>query len=333
MKRTQNQAVMMENAIKNSPDAHIEWNNATLQEWEASFSRIKRSNLLQFFPYAKAMALLNNQRVSNGIIYINGQEAGLVQILEAGIINNAIHGVILDRGPLWFDGYGSLSDFEVFVAEFSKTYPKRFGRKIRFIPEFEDSAAAKQVLASYGYRSSSKTGYETIWLDLNHDLETLRKKLNPKWRNKLNQAERKELDIVWSDEGANFSWLMASYKHDKKLRGYDGPSVKTIIELAKQFSGGKNMLIGTAMLDKQPIAAILLFIHGNAATYQIGYTSDIGRDNRAHYMLLWSALSQIKERNINDLDLGGVNDGSAQGVKTFKKGMGGIISKTLGLYH
>jgi len=91
-------------------------------------------------------------------------------------------------------------------------------------------------------------------------------------------------------------------------------------------------MIGSALLDNQPIAGILLFTHGLSATYQIGYTSDVGRENRAHYALLWSALEKLKERGINYFDLGGVNEKGAKGVKIFKKGMGGTIEKTLGLY-
>ena len=279
------------------------------------------------------MARRNHQAIRCGLIQINGRDAGLVSILEAGILGNTVHGIILDRGPLWFEGYGSANDFKSFLQTFSKTYPKRFGRRIRFIPEIEETPTIKSLLKDYGYKTTSKYGYQTIWLDLKPNLETLRKNLKKKWRNQLNKAEKQNLTITISDTGAYFSWFMQHYTADKAKRKYDGPSPKIITKLAKEFSRGQKMLIATALLEDQPIAAILIFIHGSNATYQIGYTSGAGREKCAHHLLLWNAVIALKERNINDFDLGGINDESAKGVKTFKEGLGGQIYKTPGLYH
>ncbi len=313
-----------------------QWNTLGLDEWHARLAKVKRLNLLQSEDYLYAVASLNQQRISRGLITVDGREAGICSLLEAGILKNAIHGMLLDRGPLWFDGYGSANHIEGFVSDLAQKYPRRFGRRIRFIPEFEDKPQTRQLMQTHGYKSGSTDGYETIWMDLRPSAEELRKNLNPKWRNKLNQSDRKSLEIIWSNAGINsisFKWLMAQYIRDKAARKYDGPSFKIMKALGDSFSRGKNMLIGCALLDKQPIAGILLFIHGFSATYQIGYTSDAGRDNRAHYALLWSALEQLKDRQVCDFDLGGTNVKGAKGVRTFKKGMGGTIEKTLGLYH
>ena len=326
--------MIKEKPLKNTVfDCEIEWNHLTVEAWESRFKTIKRSNLLQSFAYGRAMAILNHQSLRQGVIKINGQEAGLVQVLEAGILWDAVQGVLLDRGPLWFKGFGGILDFEAFLKAFSKEYPKRFGRRIRFIPEVKQSTAAVQVMKDYGYRVASQRGYQTIWLDLSRDLEVLRQNLKSKWRNVLKKAEKQNLEVIWSDKGEHFAWLINHYAADKAVRGYDGPSPKTISILAKEFSRGQNMLIGTALLDGEPIAAILLFNHGSSATYQIGFTSDIGREKCAHHLLLWRAIIELKERDINDFDLGGINEETAKGVKLFKEGLGGKIYETLGLYH
>lgn len=317
-------------------DVSIQWNALGADEWQTRLAKVKRLNLLQSDDYLYAMAQLNQQRISRGLITVDGQEAGICSMLEAGLFKNTIHGMILDRGPLWFEGYGSIEHFDGFVGDLAAKYPKRFGRRTRFIPEFEDTLEARQLMQGYGYKLGSADGYETMWLDLRPSTEDLRKNLNPKWRNKLNQSERKSLEIIWSNAGVNSinsKWLMAQYIEDKALRKYDGPSYKTMKALGDSFSRGKNMYVGACLLDKQPIAGILIFIHGCSATYQIGYTSDAGRENRAHYALLWNVLEVLKDRQVYDLDLGGTNAEGAKGVRTFKKGMGGTIEKTLGLYH
>ena len=333
MKTIQDQADMTQKALKNLSKCTIEWNFQDLEYWSQCFSRINRSNLLQCHSYGVAIARQNHQRINKGLIYRNGEPAGLVQILEAGIFKNSIHAIVLDRGPLWFDGYGSLEDMKAFLDAFSMQFPRRFGRKVRIIPEIKNSNRSKILMEKCGFRPASEHGYQTIWLDLRKEQEVLRKELKKSWRNCLSQAERKGLEITWSDEDENFSWLMKHYSMDKHTKGYDGPSVKTMIALAGEFSRGKNMLIGTAMLDSQPIAAILTFVHGKSATYQIGYSSEEGRKSKAHYLLLWSVLKQLKERKVDDFDLGGINEKDAKGVRDFKLGMGGQVVKTLGLYN
>lgn len=314
----------------------IHWNKERDERWQACLSKVQKMNLLQSEDYVHAMAKANQQRIQRCLITIEGQDAGLCTILEAGLFKNAFHGVILDRGPLWFPGYGSPANFKDFTAAFAQQYPNRFGRRRRFIPEIIDKDITRQSLQEVGFKHRNTHGYETIWLDIRPELEILRKNLNPKWRNKLNQSGRKSLELLWSDGNTNstaFKWLMAQYIRDRAQRKYDGPSFKTMKMLGESFSRGKNMLIACALLDKKPIAGILFFIHGASATYQIGYTSDVGRENRAHYALLWEALEALKKRGVQNLDLGGVNEEGAKGVKTFKKGMGGKVEKTMGLYY
>ena len=88
----------------------IDWNVLSFSEWEQRFKKLNRATLLQSYPYAQAMAEISGQKPRWGLIKIDNVEAGLVQILEVGFLKNLIHAVILDRGPLWFDGFGDWCD-------------------------------------------------------------------------------------------------------------------------------------------------------------------------------------------------------------------------------
>ncbi len=332
MKRVQNQAVMSIKTRKNHKKCEIVWNDVSYEQWQGHFNKIEYSNLLQSVPYGCVVAQMNQQRLRHGIILIDEQEAGVVQILEAGLFRNMVHGLIIDRGPLWFDGRGGVDDMACFLDAFCRKFPKRLGRRIRFIPEVADTQNMHDLLVQYGFQKKGTHNYQTYWLDIKPDMDALRQNLSGRWLRQLKKAEKSNLEIVWSDEGAHFAWLMNNYGQDRDQRNYDGASVKTMIALSREFSRGKNMLIGTALLEGEPIASILLLNHGRASTYQIGYSSDIGREKRAHYALLWRALSELKERNIDAFDLGGVNDESAKGVKVFKEGMGGALHEMLGFY-
>ncbi|MCK5284995.1 MAG: GNAT family N-acetyltransferase [Alphaproteobacteria bacterium] len=306
----------------------IIWNKLSLSEWEEVFRLVSRSNLLQSYAYGQAICALNRQTARWGVIEIAGKRAGIVQILEAGAFKKLFHAVIIDRAPLWFKGYGNAEHFKAFAIALNSEFPRRIGRKRRFIPETQDSNA----LIKSGFKPINKNTYQTIWLDLRLSDESLLKNLNAKWRNKLRKSQKANLKIEWDDIGQHLPWLLNIYNADKKARGYNGASVKLLIALAKTFIPKKNMLIARALIDNKPVAAILVLNHGSSATYQIGWSSPDGRKTAAHNLLLWDALKILKNKGIKDFDLGGINDESAKGVKKFKENMGGEIVYLAGLY-
>lgn len=306
----------------------IKWNTLSFPEWEQRFKQLNRATLLQSYPYAQAMFDLNKQKPRWGLIEIEGKEAGLVQILEAGLFKNLIHAMILDRGPLWFDGFGSNDDITAFFTALNKQFPRRIGRKCRIIPEIQEN---NKTLDQLGYETSN-TSYETIWIDVTQPQDALKEGLKKNWRGVLNKAEKAGMEIEWDSKGDHLSWLLQHYAVDRETKGYDGPSVKLLKALAKYHLPRGEFLIGRARIDAKEVAGILILCHGSGATYQVGFTTPEGRDNGAHHLLLWHALGVLKFKRIKDFDLGGINDDTAKGVKKFKSGMGGQTVRLAGMY-
>lgn len=311
----------------------IDWNALTLEDWNKRFVSCPRSTLLQSYNYARGVCPIYGQKARWGQIFIDGQEAGLVQILEAGILWDVLHAVILDRGPLWFEGFGSAVHIKLFFEEFNKQFPGRLGRTRRIIPEVEESPASRSLFDQLPLKRQNFTGYQTRWLDLTQDEDVLRASFHKKWRNLLNKAERQDLKIEWDDQGLWLSWLMEVYQADKGNKGYQGVDPSILQNIVTSSLPDPCTIIGKASVCGRPVSAILMFCHGRSATYQVGWVSREGRSLAANYKLLWEALLVLKDKSIKEFDLGGVNDDSAAGVKKFKSGMGGEESKLVGLYH
>jgi hypothetical protein len=313
----------------------IIWNGLSLKEWQSRFVSIKRSNILQNYEYAISNAKVNHQSARWGLIIIDGQEAGLVQILESSLLWGALHGVILDRGPLWFDKFGGAAHISAFFKKFNQQFPRRFGRKRRILPEVDDGATALGLLKQVGLSHvEGQAGYQSLWWNLEEDEEMARGALKRNWRNKVNKAERSDLVIEWDDNGRFYPWLRQHYVLDKAARGYNGISPKLLDNIAIVSTSKPIILIGKASLGGEDIAGILILLHGQSATYQIGWSSDIGRATNAHHLLLWQVRQELQKRGIKDLDLGGINDeDSAVGLTTFKMGTGAVPYKLVGQYE
>jgi lipid II:glycine glycyltransferase (peptidoglycan interpeptide bridge formation enzyme) len=160
----------------------------------------------------------------------------------------------------------------------------------------------------------------------------LRKNLKQKWRNALNKSEKQGLTIDIDQDGKSLDILLKRYMSDRLQKKYAGASPKMIKSLAKHAAPRGELLILNAIKDQDIIASILVFLHGTSATYQIGWSGQKGRVHNAHYALLWQAICILKQNNITDFDLGGINDDSAAGVKAFKNGLGGQEIALIGQY-
>jgi hypothetical protein len=304
-----------------------------MAQWQSCYAQIRRANLLQSIEYGLSYGQFMGQKPRLAFIEIDGQRAGLFQMMEAGLLNNAIHAVIVDRGPLWLDGFGSKEHQMAFWRYFDATYKRRIGRKRRIFPEVTVQNGPAQDLTKLGFKRLSGPGYQTIWLDLRPEPDALRANLKRNWRNKLSKAERGNLVMEWDSDGRSLPILLGGYVADKGSRGYQGPSPKLLHLLGQYFSVKNNLLIGRAMQGTETVAAIMILCHGANATYQTGWTTPEGRDNNAHPLLLWTAMQTLRDRSIYDLDLGGINDGSASAVKTFKEGMGGHSVELIGIFN
>ena len=193
-------------------NCEIQWNILSLEDWQARFGRIRRANLLQSYEYALAACAVNRQTARWGLIKIDGVEAGLVQMLEAKALGQLFHALIIDRGSLWFDGFGAPEHVLAFTAEINRQFPKRIGRRRRFIPE----ASGLDILPKF--KKTETPSYQTIWLDLTQDEDALRAGLKKKWRNTLTKAEKAGLTIKWDTSGTTLPFLIEGYIVDKAAK-------------------------------------------------------------------------------------------------------------------
>jgi len=312
----------------------IEWKKIPMDRWDAMFATVRRSTLLQHYPYAQALRATQQLGARHGVIHLDGHPAGLIQIGEAGLLGNAIHAITLDRGPLWFDGYRSSESWESFLAVFTGQFPKRLGRKRRIIPELESFELSETFLRSIGLiRNLRISNYKTAWLDLDSDTELLRARLKGKWRNTLSKSKRSALILENDEKLAGLGLLLERHEASKSEKGFSGPSAKLMKALVCFMAPRGEVLLLHAKLDGRTVASVLILVHGRSSTYQIGWTSGVGRKLGAHQGLLWKAIVELKALGIRDFDLGGLNQETAAGVTAFKAGLGGTESTLIGMYH
>lgn len=309
----------------------IIWDETTRGEWRELLARVPQSNLLNTWGYAHAVRLHRQMMTRFGVIVVDGQPRGLIEIQEAGL-GKLIHALTFHRGPLWLDNPASAQEWQQFLTLYKETFPPRLGRIRRFLPEIEDTPEARTWLDEAGFKRVGE-GYETYWLDLRPETDELRKGLKGNWRNHLNRSEENGLMVEEDFTGVRADWLLSRYAADKAERKYDGPQPKFVQQLVNDFISDDGVMILRAHDKGTPVSGIMIFLHGSSSTFQIGWSGDRGRETRAHHLLLWHAITLLKSRGIEWFDLGGINPEDAEGVTKFKGGIGGSHYMTAGLYR
>jgi len=279
------------------------------------------------------MGVLYGQKPLRAFIHVDGEDAGIVQMMERGAIGGLLQAITLDRGPLWFPGFGTPQHVEAFWTSFNARFPTRMGRMRRIIPECEDTPDMRAALAGAGMRlKKNREGYQTVWVDVREAEEIRRAALKPSWRNKLAKAESAGLSFSHGEEKKHLPWFLKIHALDKARRGYPGPDTQFLGLLANAALNRGNLFLFRAVREGEYLAAALFFRHGTCATSQAAWISAEGRSSAAYHGLLWHAFAVLKERGVSMIDMGGVNDASAAGVKTFKEGLGGRTVRLVGSY-
>jgi len=303
----------------------VHWEGHDIQAWDARHASAAAA-LQQDWAYGSSLAMLGVP-VLRARVMRDGE-----QMAQAQFIVRKWWGLgamaLCTRGPVWTRVLLPKEEADVFRS-LKKSLPLKGIRFMAVTPEVpfgqpHGLSAMRRIM----------TGMSTVMLDLSPSTDELRAQLDRRWRNRLVIGENSEMTIhrVGTNTG-QYRWLLDVEKKqraDKKLDGLPFQFFDLYVDSRKQPA--KNILTLRADLGRDRIAAMMFLIHGEAATYQVGWTSDKGRDLHAHNLILWKGIEELRSRGVRMLDLGGVNTIRSAGIARFKMSTGGKVLTLAGTY-
>tara|TARA_R110002096_G_scaffold328994_1_gene522959 strand:- start:383 stop:994 length:612 start_codon:yes stop_codon:yes gene_type:complete len=192
------------------------------------------------------------------------------------------------------------------------------------MPELPNTPDNQLAFKKAGYRRVM-SGFSTAWLDLRPTAEELRVALKGKWRNQLVGAEKSDIEIsIGGRKEHQYSWLLEKEAEQRSDRRYQATPLGLVPAFVKAVTpkSSSRILSVTAISGKRKVAGALFLLHGNSATYHIGWAGDEGRKANAQNRVLWEGILALKEAGIHFLDLGGLNTADLAGIARFKLGLG-----------
>ena len=110
------------------------------------------------------------------------------------------------------------------------------------------------------------------------------------------------------------------------------PASPFILAISLAMRNKQSTLAFSAYQEREAVSGILVFRHGNTATYYLAWNGPKGRMMNANNLLLWHAIKELKSRGVRWFDLGGVDSSSMPRVSRFKLGVGGELFTLAGTF-
>jgi len=298
-------------------------------EWSELLDRFQDANIYQTRSYGTNRWGENN--LSHLILRRDGEVVGMAQlrIIPFRFFQSGI--AYLRWGPLC-QLRGTELDLETcrkMAAALHEEYVQKRGLFLRILPNACAGSPRANIFqiafSQFVNGPLNQTNLErTFLLDLTPPLEDLRRRLDQKWRNQLNRAERNGLKVIDGDGMELYKSFVDMYREMwARKRFEEGVNVDEFARIQEALPKAQRMKVLICMQGNTPVAGIVCSAMGNSAIYLLGATSDNGLKAKGAYLLQWKMIEWLKRSGIQYYDLGGINPERNPGVYHFKQGFSG----------
>lgn len=315
----------------------VEFDNVSRDEWISLLQQFDDANIYQTWEYGSVR--WGEKSLSHQVVKRNGEVIAIAQVTIKKVPFLGLGMAYIPWGPLWRKRDNPI-DFKIFqhsIGSLKDEYAKKRGLLLRIAPNIvkqkDDSIENLFREESFSIKSSYHQ-YRTLLLDLTPPIEKLRKDLDQKWRNMLNQAEKKGLEIVEGDGDELYDIFLKLQSEMQERKNYiPGVNYQEFREIQKGLPHPLKMKIMICKFEGEPVSSAVFSGIGDTGIYLLGATGHKGMKTKGSYLLQWRAIQWLKGKGCRWYDLGGINPETNPGVYHFKAGLSGIDVHHIGIYE
>jgi len=229
--------------------------------------------------------------------------------------------------------------FRCAMAALAEEFVQRRGWVLRVVPNLfrqdQEATVALEILQALGFgRDEVGRNYRTLRVDLTAPLETIRNRLDGKWRNQLNAATRNALEIREGNDTQLFREFRRLYDEMMARKRFETTvDVADFERMQEELELGEKLRVALAARSGRFHAGVVATAVGETGIYLLGATGEEGLTSKASYLLQWRMIEHLKSAGCRFYDLGGINPETNPGVCHFKSGMGGHEVLQLGRFE
>lgn len=308
-------------------------------KWQRIISQFQDSNYRQGWAYGLESADRHNARIERMAVR-SGTElvgAAMVRLKKIPFVKTGM--AYVGAGPITRRGReDDLTSLRICLSALRREYMDLRGYTLRILPPLHPAGgydAVTECFRSSGFDPSPwPPPFRTILVNINRPIEEIRKTLNQKWRNGLNNSEKRGIEIIRGNSLDLFQQFADIHDRfmDRKHISVD-VGADFYRELRARNEGDEGYYICLAMVDGKPVSGQLVNLLGDTGVTILAATGDAGLKCKASNLLQWDAVVEARRRGLHWFDLGGIEPESQPGVYHFKCGLGGVETASPGPFQ
>jgi hypothetical protein len=308
----------------------VEVDQATPAEWSQMLDLFNDANIYQTWSYG---GVRWGEKTLSHLVLKRGVEVlGMAQLRIVRPTKFKFGMAYLRWGPL-YERRGRPLDPEVALHMARSLEEEYVGKRklfLRILPNaFVGSPRAAVIESAFCSFTReplvADNTYRTLVLDLAPALAELRKKLDPKWRNKLSGSEKNNLKVIAGSGTEEYRTFCLIYNQMRKRKTFETTvDVEEFGRIQQDLAEPHRMRVLICEDGGVPVAGLVASAMGDSAIYLLGATSDEGLKSKGAYLLQWTLIKWLKEHGVRWYDLGGIDPEGNPGVYHFKRGLSGI---------
>jgi len=308
-----------------------EFETVNKDEWYRIINQFSDVNIYQTWSYDAIRC--GEENISHLVLraaekIIAAAQARIVRIPVLGL-----GAAYIRWGPIWQlrNRTADPAIFRIAVRALRNEYVCRRGLILRVFPVLYDDNPNLyfNILLKEGYtRISEKNRGRTLILDICLPNEELRKRLDQKWRNCLNRAERNQLEIIDGTEDSLFADFINIYQDLLRRKKFPEPNdINEFRMIQRELPTEFKMRIFLSRSNGFNSSGAICTAIGETGVYLFGATNDQGMANKGSYLTQWKAIQWMKNSGCRYYNLNGINPITNPGTYHFKAGLSGKNGK------
>ena len=302
------------------------------EEWQHFCQGFDLQNLFQTWDFAVSHSPKSWLRdLAHCGLFEDGRPLCLAQIRIKRIPVLGQGVAFLYNGPLWRaeDYPDSMEHLRTFIQQVKEECCIRRNLELRIIPQvtypYNVDEEVGLLLSELGFlrRKEIANLYQTIFIDLDLDEETLRKNLRGSWRRELKKGENAGLVIDMGQTVDYFDRFIALYVAMREVKDfYTGIRTSIIRRMHVELPEDHHFVTSIARDGETDVGAMVCATNGKRLLYYLGASHPDRRGSAPGYLLQWYNIQKGKQLGLKWYDLMGLG---GPGVARFKLGMGGSL--------
>ena len=304
-------------------------------QWEAAVRRFGDYSYRQTWSYGVTLASRRGAVSEHVAVERGGEIIGLadVRIKRLPMIGGGL--AYISGGPLVGDDVECL---EPCVDALVREYVDRRGFTLRILPPVVLDERNRRSPSCSSARACAATDrgehYRTVLLDVDRPLDEIRSSFHRHWRRHLNGAERNELEVTFGTDAGRFERVAEMSEALRARKGFAlDLDARFFAEVQAGLKEQDRLVVGLVLQDGAPVAGNITAIHGDAAVYLVGASTDAALETKASYLMHWRTIALLQERCVPWYDLGGIDPVANPGVTSFKLRTNGVDVTAAGPYE